>query len=1255
MIFKLTYHSNSMSDSVFSKLFEVPPKLEFGLPTQFSCPMDALVFLNSSLDIIGITYKSSCLNLNLGLFSFENLENTMYVFEECDNAYCNNINFTNTANIVIWSYFPELVTEVDMGYFVKLLPATPTNNSALVATFSNENYEVIAELFNVQISLFDTVVNTRALISSGEVNAIFSIELYGKYLTETTLTMQQTTKNRASIVIQGRFLDDTNNIPSILERFITERLHSLYTRALIRVRNAEIVNNKSLSQQVSATEYLNKMTNIKSLTDALFQSASEKLNDQEKLVRNISDDLSIANEEVQELQNMMNNVCKFQKCEKICIPREKCQQCLNAVKAPYQEKCQRTQKFPKLISVISYYTDFRFEYKWKRFCAFKSVCKWKLCKKLTICAHLPTITLVKYRKLKFLSKVIYPVKIITFPCILNMATVPLVTKCCALVGCEMHKEDDTCANKNKQCHTTKKKIYGTLSNEQAITAELLQRSDRENEKEASLRLELAQLTVRKSNTDRRVAEGQESLADANKAVELTSASYSKIRNATNLDQLQRLRAKRDATSSQFNTIKITSVSFNTTIVSESPTVLILNVTGNIDHVGYNFSQELVVDFARLHISLRRAAIKITENLIINDLDHSKKSLRYRHQTSETGDNSLLFQDKCADLHNLNEYIKIINQSLQTLENVTTTSISITVKGRNDLNNLIAEYTKLYSKPITIDAEKINHAFNYTINITTTEEIEGTLSDEETQTLNLLKEHLNASANIDEDIGKSVFTKWQNKMEELHNKTSSAAGHECDGFSDCLQKIIAVLEDILFDTPSSISDRFFQQIATASQDLLELALIDNSSLQSAIQKPKQFFNIINNAELNEYWCATLPVIIKQPAQRITPHENTTAILFCEALSDNYTSYKWKNNGNELLHQKNSTLVLKNVQLRDSGNYTCEITNQVGTVISTIASVEVQRFPQFFLQPKNVDTYIGEVNGARFTSNATGWPYPGYRWYFRFKNSKNFTQLPDEVGNEYIIPTPQPHHEGSYYCEAFNEQGAIKSNIVTLTILGVSGLQLSQSFSVSFNSIFLSNYDGSGSGNQNIYSGDSLLETSGSGNFSSSSNGRIDSSGSFDNPSSGNLNSDDTSGSGISTNISMKVKLTKTDIQFENLVKKTIISATDFISSTLENISVSNIENNTLSITFTVFSNNLSYPNNFSDDFIQTSAQMRVDWFIVIEKLKKMLTESSIVISFGNIIYNSESNSTIIWPSQYICPPGKQISPNNNFICSELLYM
>ena len=212
---------------------------------------------------------------------------------------------------------------------------------------------------------------------------------------------------------------------------------------------------------------------------------------------------------------------------------------------------------------------------------------------------------------------------------------------------------------------------------------------------------------------------------------------------------------------------------------------------------------------------------------------------------------------------------------------------------------------------------------------------------------------------------------------------------------------------------------------------------------------------------------------------------------------------------------------------------------------------------------------------------------------------------------------------------------------MTVLGASVLQLSHSFSVSFTSIILS--DGSGSGNQSIYSGNSLLETSGSSEFDSSGSGKIYGSDSIDNSS----HSNDNSGSGISENSNLEdisgsgiTAQSKTDT-FANLAKKTIISATDFISSTLENISVSDMEKNILLLTFTVYSNKLSYPNNSSDEFIQASAKARVDWFNVIEKVKEMLTETSIVISFKDIIYNSEPNSTIMWSPQYICPPGKHI--------------
>ena len=1188
------------------------------------------------------------MQLNLGMFSFQNLENVMYIFEECSiKQYCDGLDFNNATNLVIRGYFPESVSQVDMGHFMKLLPATSTNNSAFVATFSKEKYEIAANLFNVQISIFDTMVNTMASINSNKLSTNFVMELYGKYPVEVALTVQQTSSwNEALIRIQGRFLDVVNTIPSWLEEYITEHLHSLYNRSLIRVRNAEVVYNKSLSQQLSATESYNKINNSKVSTDTLYQTVSENLIDQQNVVSNISDELADANEEIQELQSMIDSVCMITSCEEICVPHEECTSCEQNVNTLIQGRCRVECQRSITVKVVARYERVsRWVFVARRGCGITIRCGF-FCRRGFLCLFRSVCVRISYLKPVFEYRRVLVDDVCDRPCPTNLIQAPVMAQCCAPVGCAERMQDYTCANNNEQCRSTRNVIYENLSNEQAAAGTLLQRLDEETEKEAALKLELARLTVRKNNMNRRFSESQESLSDANMAVELASEMYKKIHNATNLDQLEKLQ------DTENNPINVTSVLFNTTIISESPSVLLLAVTGNVQHLGYNFSYKITIDFNRLELSLREAAAEITDSSIIGGGYHSKRSLRYKRQT-DGGDNELQFQARCTNLENLIQYIKVINQSIVTLENVTTTSINNVIEGRKNLTDLINEYTTIYNKPIAIEAGKIKEIFNNTINITENEKIEGTLSNEEVQNLNLMKEYLNASADIDTSISNSMFTTWQNKMEILHNKTSSAAGHECGGFSDCLQEVALVFEDILLDTPLEVSNKLLQPFTLASQDLLDLALMENSSLQSAIQKLKNFFNLINNIELNEYWCATPPVIIKQPVLRINPRENTTASLSCEVVSNKYTSYKWKKNGNELPNQKNSTIVFKNTQLHDSGNYTCEITNHVGTVKSTAASVEVQQFPWFFLLPENVNAYVGDVNGARFTSNATGWPYPGFRWYFKPKNSKNFMQIPDEDENEYFIPNPQLQHEGSYYCEAFNEQGSNKSNIVNLTILDASVLQLSQSFSVNFTSFMLS--DGSGSGNQSIYSRNSSFDTLGSGSGSSSgSGGRIDTSGSFDNSVTDRdkLNLDDTSGSGLSINNYTKTKQSKTDITFESLVKKTITDATDFISNTLENISVSNTGVN-LSLTFTVYSKKLNYPNTLTDDFVQLSSQARVDWFTVTERVKEMLTQTSIVVNFRDKIYNSEPNSTVIFSPQYTCPPGKQMSSSNNFLCSKLL--
>ena len=473
---KLTYHSSENIKGFFSKLFAVPPKLEFGLPTRFSCPLDAFIFLNSSLNIEAVNYKSKCLQLNLGMFPFNHLENVMHIFEECGiNKYCDNLDFTNAANLVIRSYFPESVHQVDMGYFMKLLPASSTNRSAFVAQFLKENYKIAAELFNVQISIFDTTVKTMVSINSNELNAHFTLELYSKYLTEVTLTVQQTASwNGALINVQGRFLDVVNNIPSMLEDYITEHLYSLYTRSTVRVNNAEVVYNNSLSQQIAAAENHNKLSISKASIDLLYQNESEKLNYQQNVVTNISNELGEANEEIRELQRMINNVCMISRCEEICVPHEECSTCTRNVNTPIQGRCRMPcQRTTTVKVVVRYERVSRWMYVSRRFCGNRFRCLWLSCIVRFLCLFRTICVRITYYEPVFENRIVRVDDVCDRPCPTNLIQAPVMAQCCAPVGCAECTQDYTCANNNEQCRSTRNIIYENLSNEQANAAALL--------------------------------------------------------------------------------------------------------------------------------------------------------------------------------------------------------------------------------------------------------------------------------------------------------------------------------------------------------------------------------------------------------------------------------------------------------------------------------------------------------------------------------------------------------------------------------------------------------------------------------------------------------------------------------------------------------------------------------------------------------------------------------------------------------------
>ena len=475
-------------------------------------------------------------------------------------------------------------------------------------------------------------------------------------------------------------------------------------------------------------------------------------------------------------------------------------------------------------------------------------------------------------------------------------------------------------------------------------------------------------------------------------------------------------------------------------------------------------------------------------------------------------------------------------------------------------------------------------FNVTVNSTTVEVGE---SETELEILDYLQSLGNLTGAVGEDVETDSFRSWLLEMQDLHNRTDTAAGFECFGFSDCLNTIADATEELLIISPSLIADPLLEAFPSARQALLDIVQSMNITIIGTSQNLQTFYAIIGDLQLTSYYCAQPPVIIQQPPQRINPREGSTVQLTCNASSDFSITYKWKRDEIELQNATMSTLVIENIQLADSGNYTCEATNHIGTVETIEVSVEVQQPPEFFLEPSNIEVYFGDLNDATFQCNATGWPFPGFTWHFKPKNSTdNFTVIPNEVNNEYSVGSPRPADEGSYFCSASNEQATIQSRIVELVVLEASAAQLSQRFTIEFT-----------------------------------------------------LNVNDNS----LTDVNEEAINSTTEFFIEMLC-----NSVDLQSTTIENVETKS-QGDELLISLSLNSNNIPYPETSLADVGQLVPQAFNDWAAVRQNLEDWITNDNLTINTSGLIYISDPSSVVIDTAEQTCPSGREISLSNNFIC------
>ncbi|XP_042906000.1 cell adhesion molecule Dscam1 [Parasteatoda tepidariorum] len=133
---------------------------------------------------------------------------------------------------------------------------------------------------------------------------------------------------------------------------------------------------------------------------------------------------------------------------------------------------------------------------------------------------------------------------------------------------------------------------------------------------------------------------------------------------------------------------------------------------------------------------------------------------------------------------------------------------------------------------------------------------------------------------------------------------------------------------------------------------------------------------------------------------------------------------------------STLTIKSLAKKHSGNYTCLATNDISTA-SFSAELNVKAPPKWILKPSDISAVSGRA--AMIDCQADGVPQPHIRWkvasdhaHQNFKTIVSSSHIHILVNGSLNFRGIEKSDSGYYLCEASNGVGSILSTVVRLTV-------------------------------------------------------------------------------------------------------------------------------------------------------------------------------------------------------------------------------
>ncbi|GCC29258.1 hypothetical protein chiPu_0007696 [Chiloscyllium punctatum] len=187
----------------------------------------------------------------------------------------------------------------------------------------------------------------------------------------------------------------------------------------------------------------------------------------------------------------------------------------------------------------------------------------------------------------------------------------------------------------------------------------------------------------------------------------------------------------------------------------------------------------------------------------------------------------------------------------------------------------------------------------------------------------------------------------------------------------------------------------------------------------------------------------PILFKQELQNEEAEEGSTAILHCEVTKPN-ASVKWRK-GSTIIHQSEKyelrqtgsclELLIHNLKLQDSGEYTCDSGDQL-----TTASLKVNVLPAFFKQElQNEEAEEGGTATLRCEITKCDAPVKWRKGSLVLHESDKYEMKQEGSICDLLIHSLKPEDGGDYTCYSGDQHTTASLRVKAMPVLFKKGLQ------------------------------------------------------------------------------------------------------------------------------------------------------------------------------------------------------------------------